>query len=160
MNHGIGSSQEPNIVPWTIRRARSDDAPIIQELYIELVGDQKINVTGAALASIESDKSNIILVAEIDSQVLGTAFVVLCRDIMYGDQPFAVVENIVVTSSARGQGIGTRLMDKIKFVCKENRCTKIMLLSNAKRAGAHKFFEQNGYRGDLKRGFVNYINRC
>ena len=28
-----------------------------------------------------------------------------------------------------------------------------------KRPEAHKFFEKNGYRGELKRGFVNYINR-
>ncbi len=144
----------------TIRRARSADASSIQQLYIELVGqDPNINVTETAVFSIENDSSNFLIVAENEGAVVGTAFITMCRDVMYNNQPFGILENIVVTSAARGKGIGSKLMDRIKSICKEHKCTKIMLLSNAKRPEAHKFFEENGYRGDIKRGFVNYINR-
>ncbi|MGQ5523592.1 hypothetical protein ACUHMQ_10050 [Chitinimonas sp. PSY-7] len=31
-----------------------------------------------------------------------------------------------------------------------------MLLSSTEREDAHRFFEQNAYQGDRKRGFVKY----
>jgi GNAT superfamily N-acetyltransferase len=78
---------------------------------------------------------------------------------MFCDQPFAVVENIVVDAGSRGQGLGRALMDHIKAEGLRRRCTKIMLLSSASRTEAHRFFESCGYRGEVKKGFVNYINR-
>ncbi len=78
---------------------------------------------------------------------------------MYGDQPFALVENMVVDSAYRSKGVGSELMTYIHQICKEQRCTKVMLSSSMGRSKAHRFFERNGYRGDLKRAFVNYINR-
>lgn len=143
-----------------IRRAINIDAQSIQKLYIELVGnDQNIKVDESSIAALEKDPCNYLLVAEEGKEILGTAFLAICRDVMYGNQPFAIVENIIVTSLARHRGVGKSLLTEIKSICKEQRCTKIMLLSNAKRPDAHKFFEANGYRGDLKCGFVNYINR-
>jgi len=145
---------------FSVRRATGADTTSIQRLYIELVGaDANINVDPEFVTSLENDPSNYLIVAESAAKILGTAFITICRDVMYTNQPFALVENIVVTSSARSKGIGKALMAKVKAICKEQKCTKIMLLSNANRTEAHKFFEQNGYRGDLKRGFVNYINR-
>lgn len=142
-----------------VRRANADDASEIQHLYMELVGDSNIRVDGSMIESLVSDDFNMVVVAERDGRIVGTAFVVICRDVMYGAQPFAIVENVVVKSSARGQGIGSALMEWIKAACKAKKCTKIMLLSSSKRPDAHRFFEHCGYRGDLKRGFVNYLNR-
>lgn len=135
------------------------DAPKIQKLYLELVGDPNIHVEENAVASLEKNNDNFLLVAEVDSNFVGTAFMTICRDVMYGTQPFAVLENVVVATETQGLGVGKALLAEVKSICKARRCTKIMLLSSAKRTQAHKFFEKNGYLGDTKRGFVNYINR-
>ena len=141
------------------REAQPTDAADIQRLYLELVQDSNIRVSSESIRAIVNDEFNILVVGERSGTVVATAFMTICRDVMYGDQPFAVVENVVVTQSERGNGIGSALMDWLKLKAKSLRCTKIMLLSSSKRTEAHSFFERCGYSSELKRGFVNYINR-
>jgi GNAT superfamily N-acetyltransferase len=141
------------------RIAKPKDAMAIQSLYLELVNDSNIHVLPDCIAAIANDESNLLIVGDKMGKIVATALITICHDVMYGDQPFAVVENVVVSESERGQGIGSELMNWIKETCKARRCTKIMLLSSAKRPEAHEFFERHGYQSELKRGFVNYINR-
>jgi len=88
--------------------------------------------------------------------VCGTAFLTLCLDAMFGNQPYGVLENVVVNEACRGQGIGKRLFEHTEEVCRKRDCSKIMLLSTAAREAAHRFFEQQGYSSANKRGFVKY----
>jgi GNAT superfamily N-acetyltransferase len=75
---------------------------------------------------------------------------------MFKALPFAVVENVVVDESARGQGVGTALFQHIESFCIAAECSKIMLLSAVDREDAHRFFERMGFVGSSKRGFVKY----
>ncbi|MFM0466096.1 GNAT family N-acetyltransferase [Paraburkholderia strydomiana] len=75
---------------------------------------------------------------------------------MYAEQPFAVVENLVVDQECRGNGIGQALLREVERFCLSRNYSKMMLLSSAFRVDAHRFFEQVDFRGDRKRGFVNY----
>ncbi|MGZ3788172.1 MAG: GNAT family N-acetyltransferase [Bacteriovorax sp.] len=143
----------------TFDRAHSSDAKIIEKLYKQLVNDPNINVTQEQIELLTNDKFNYLFVGRIDELIVATAFLTICRDVMYGNQPFAVLENVVVDSSYQNSGIGKNMMSFIKSHCKSLECTKIMLLSSSKRVEAHAFFEKCGYQGNLKRGFVNYINR-
>jgi N-acetylglutamate synthase-like GNAT family acetyltransferase len=143
-----------------VRRARASDAAAVQELYRELVpGDRNIAVDPAHLAALETDRFSQIWVVELEGSVRGTAFLTLCRDAMYGDQPFGVVENVVVTASARGRGAGRALMEELERAARDGRCTKLMLLSASARPEAHAFYAGLGYDGERKRGFVKYLNR-
>ncbi|MGZ3771657.1 MAG: GNAT family N-acetyltransferase [Bdellovibrio sp.] len=139
--------------------AKISDAKEIQRLYCQLVSDPNISVTDNAVDAISQDDFNCLIVGKLGNKVIATAFLVICRDVMYADQPFAVVENIVVDSPYQSNKVGTKLMDYLKVLCKSKKCTKIMLMSSSKRIEAHKFFEKCGYRSDLKKGFVNYVNR-
>jgi N-acetylglutamate synthase-like GNAT family acetyltransferase len=143
-----------------VRRAEANDAAALQELYQELVpGDANIRVDPAHLSALETDPFSQIWVAELDGSVCGTAFLTVCRDAMYGDQPFGIVENVVVAASARGRGAGQSLMAALERAARDACCTKLMLLSSAGRREAHAFFGHIGYDGDRKRGFVKYLNR-
>jgi GNAT superfamily N-acetyltransferase len=75
---------------------------------------------------------------------------------MFGSQPFAVVENIIVNEAVRGKGLGAALLRHIEAFCLAKNCSKIMLLSASQRERAHHFFEQAGFTGTSKRGFVKY----
>ena len=145
-----------NSSPAIIRRARASDSPAIDALYVELTGDNAVRVLPERIDSVHSDARTCLLVAEVDGYVCGTAHVSLCSDVMYGSQPFAVVENIVVARGARARGIGKRLMAHVESFCLDQDCSKIMLLSSASRVEAHAFFEKAGFAGDKKRGFVKY----
>jgi N-acetylglutamate synthase-like GNAT family acetyltransferase len=140
-------------------RAQPSDAKEIENLYRQLTDNKDINVTAAAIQSIATDKSNFLLVGRERKRIVATALFTICRDVMFNDQPFAVVENIVVDIEKRGLGYGKSLMGYLKCLGREHRCTKIMLLSSTSRSEAHSFFEKCGYRSDVKKGFVNYINR-
>ena len=143
-----------------LRRARPSDAAPLEALYRELVpGDPNISVDPAHLGALETDPFSQIWVVELDGVVCGTAFLSVCRDAMYRDQPFGTIENVIVGASARSKGVGRALMLELERAARAVRCTKLMLLSASSRHQAHAFFAQLGYDGERKRGFVKYLNR-
>jgi GNAT superfamily N-acetyltransferase len=140
----------------TIRRATGDDASDIATLYHELIERPDIDVLPERLTQIASDPNTALFVCEGDSRLLATALVSLCADVMYGFQPYAVIENFVVDSDFRRKGVGTALITHIENFCLDADCSKIMILSAMNRVSAHSFFEDAGFAGTSKRGFVKY----
>lgn len=139
-----------------IRTARPEDADVLHSLYRQLVDDENVKVTESQIRIIADDARTRLLICEVDGIAKGTVLVCLCADAMYSAQPFAVIENLVVDGECRGSGIGQALMLEVERFCVSQHCSKIMLLSSAFRVNAHQFFEQIGFRGDRKRGFVKY----
>ncbi|KKB61185.1 GCN5 family acetyltransferase [Robbsia andropogonis] len=139
-----------------VRSADIGDAMSIQSLYRQLVDDEKVNVSEQQLQEIGDDSRAQLFVCEVDDTVCGTVLVSLCLDVMYGQQPFAVVENFVVDTACRGRGIGRTLFREAENFCRTRNASKIMLLSSISRESAHRFFEGVGFRTDFKRGFVKY----
>ena len=140
----------------TVREARGADAVAVAALYSYLVASPHINVREERLETIASDPHNFIFVCEVDEVVCGTAFLTLCLDAMFGNQPYGVVENVVVAEGWRGKGIGSRLFAHVEEVCRIRDCSKLMLMSMATRESAHRFFERQGFSSTNKRGFVKY----
>ena len=140
----------------TVRKAEAADAPAIQALYRQLVSNPAVSVTPERIANLAADPATALLVAEIGGRVAGTVLVSLCADVMFGDQPFAVIENVVVSGEHRGLGIGEALMCHAERHCQVTGCSKIMLLSSAERTEAHRFFERAGFTSSTKKGFVKY----
>lgn len=139
-----------------IREASGDDAVAIAVLYRSLVSSPHVNVRKDRLEAIAFDPNNFVFVCEVNGAVLGTAFLTLCLDPMFGNQPYGVLENIVVDEGWRGKGIGSSLLEHAETLCRKRDCSKIMMLSTATRESAHRFFEQEGFSSANKRGFVKY----
>ncbi|RYD24871.1 MAG: GNAT family N-acetyltransferase [Verrucomicrobiaceae bacterium] len=142
----------------TVRQALPVDAPALAALYRELVGDSRINVTPSQVGRMAESDVSFLLVAVGDGEVCGTVLLTLCPDAMYGEQPFGVIENLVVMGARRASGVGGMLMEHIEQIAMERRCTKLMLLSSAHRREAHAFFRHQGYSFDKKVGFVRYAS--
>ena len=140
----------------TVREANGADAGAVAALYRSFVSSPHINVREDRLDAIAADPNNYIFVCEIDGVVCGTAFLTLCLDAMFGNQPYGVLENVVVDDAWRGKGIGSRLLTHVEELCRIRDCSKIMQLSTASREAAHRFFEQQGFSAANKRGFVKY----
>lgn len=139
-----------------VREAVPGDAKLIEELYHELVGNPAVKVFPERIARIAGDPQTRLLVAEVADSIRGTALLTLCLDAMFGNQPFAVVENVIVAERSRALGVGAALFAKLEGVAVDAHCSKIMLLSSNTRSEAHIFFERMGFEGDNKRGFVKY----
>ncbi|MDR3390358.1 MAG: GNAT family N-acetyltransferase [Sulfuriferula sp.] len=146
----------PLMPTLAIRRALPADAAHIALLYAELVNNPAIAVLPERIEQISQDPNTALFVCENQGVVCGTALVSLCADVMFKSQPFAVVENVVVAASARGQGLGTLLLRHVEEFCLASDCSKMMLLSAIEREHAHRFFKRAGFTGSTKRGFVKY----
>ena len=144
------------MISCVIRRANPADADAIQSLYLELVDDPEIRILPEKIEALAESTSSILLVAESGGEVCASALLNLCADVMYGAQPFAVVENVVVSIAMRKQGIGTQLLARVEELAKEHDCSKVMLLSNVRRHEAHEFFRRCGFSSDTKTAFVKY----
>lgn len=144
---------DQNIV---VRVAQPGDAGRIETLYRQLVPGQPVTVLAERIRQIAEDPQTVLYVCEADGEVNATALVSLCRDVMFGMQPFAVIENIVVHDQFRGCGAGAMLINEIERFCASRDCSKIMLLSSSSRSEAHQFFDKMGFLGDSKRGFIKY----
>ncbi len=142
--------------PCSIRRATGSDAPAIEALYRELVSDGHIQVLPEHVSALSESSTSFLLVAKIEDTVYGTALLTLCPDVMYGTQPFGVIENVVVAPAMRGRGLGRSLVLQIEQIAAHHDCSKLMLLSNRTRRDAHVFFQRGGFNGETKRAFVKY----
>ncbi len=139
-----------------VRRATAADAPVIEWLYRELVADPSIHVLPDQVAAMHASSSTLLFVVEVGGEVAGTALLTICADVMYGTQPFGVVENVIVSAKLRGAGIGRLLMEHLEQEALARDCSKLMLLSSAARQEAHAFFRRQGFSSDTKLGFVKY----
>jgi GNAT superfamily N-acetyltransferase len=138
------------------RKARAEDAESIAELYAGLSTLSSVRVLPERIAEIANDENTYLVVCDDGEDLLATALISLCNDVMFNRQPFAIIDNFIVASEYQREGIGKSLMDHIEEFCLARDCSKIMLLSGADNRGAHDFYTAMGFDPDKKLGFVKY----
>lgn len=140
----------------TIRRAQAADAEAIASLYRELNTLSTPIVLPERIAAIANSEHTHLLVCEDSGEIIATALVCLCQDVMFDSQPFALVENVVVSADYKREGIGKRMMDYIEAFCLEQDCSKIMLQTSSENRDARDFYTAMGYDPNAKIGFIKY----
>ena len=140
----------------SIRRAQPEDASGIGNLYRELNTLSEPSVCPERIAELASSDHTHLLVFEEEGEVVATALVCLCQDVMFQNQPFAVVENVVVRANRQREGVGKSLMDYIESLCLQHDCSKIMLQTSSANRAARDFYTAMGYDPDMKIGLIKY----
>ena len=100
-----------------VRDAKPEDALRLSELYNQLVNNPAVNVEPEQIQALYDDARSKLFVCGYQGNVVGSALVALCSDVMFRKQPFAVVENVIVDVATRGLGIGTALFQAIEIFC-------------------------------------------
>ncbi len=59
--------------------------------------------------------------------------------------PYGLVEDVFVEESARGQGVGTQMMQAIIAEAKKQQCYKLILQSRYKNTRAHELYIRLGF---------------
>lgn len=140
-----------------IRFARLDDLPGILKLYAELrPHDPQLSpdIAASRWQTILDDANIRVVVAESEGTLAATCMIALVPNLASGGRPFAVIEHVVTLAAFRGRGLGKAVMQHALEFAWSRDCCKVMLLSGAQRAEAHRLYESLGFRGDLERGFV------
>ena len=134
---------EPSDHSLEIRDARPADAPALAALLAEL------GFPGAAGAVAERldamlGAGEVVLVAVRDGKSLGllTAHV---TPVLHRPTPVGRLTALIVTESARGQGIGRALVGAAERVFAMRGCGLVEVTSNRRLTDAHAFYERLGY---------------
>jgi GNAT superfamily N-acetyltransferase len=151
-----------------VRRATKDDAERVAEFAMKLVEQHHEYDPDrfARMASAEGMKwfyggqtdamNAAVLVAEIDSKVVGFAYV------SYEERNYAELaetpahlHDIYVEEDARRSGAGKALVEAAVKVAKEFGASKLILSVAVKNAIGHEFFETCGFRPTMTEMTLN-----
>ncbi len=95
----------------------------------------------------------IILCAEIDKKIVGTAMGIICYE-LYGEcKPFIVMENLVTDKSHRKRGIANSLLTELEIIAKKKNCSQIQFITEKNRNDAISFYTSMGFNPESHIGF-------
>jgi GNAT superfamily N-acetyltransferase len=133
-----------------IRAASVDDAPAVAGLLGELGYPSEVDSVRARITRLlgakSADPGDCVFVAADDDAgtILGT--LALHRFLgLHDDAPVALITALVVGENARGLGVGKRLVDQAAETARQWGCTRLMVTTHVRRAGAHAFYERIGF---------------
>lgn len=98
---------------------------------------------------IFNSSDRCILAAREGDEIVGTVSGFCCRGLA---TTLLAIEDLIVSESLRGGGIGTQLMAAIHDFGRQQGCEYAILVSSGFRKQAHHFYEKIGYTEDV-RGF-------
>lgn len=142
-----------------IREIEAHSLAALNQLYEELTGEltdsQKLE---KAFQTIKADSRYILLGAFVEGELLGSMMGIVCQDLVGDCRPFMVIENVVVSSRARRQGLGKKLMTALEEIAHDRDCYYIIFVSGEKRKEAHVFYEAMGYREEKVEGYRKHLS--
>ena len=108
----------------------------------ERPGDQRY---AAAFADIDADPAQLLLVAELDGEVVGTLQLTFIPGLSRLGASRALIEAVRVRSDQRGTGFGRRLVEWAIEHAKSRGCALVQLTTDVSRSGALRFYESLGF---------------
>jgi GNAT superfamily N-acetyltransferase len=135
--------------PVLIRQADAADIPGVLGLYAQPdLDDGKVLAVDQAVALWERFArypDYTLYVAEQDDAIVGTFALLVMDNLGHLGTPSGIVEDVVVAPARQSNGIGAAMMRFALECCRQKRCYKLVLSSNAKRVRAHAFYESLGF---------------
>lgn len=139
---------------YQIRKAKIEDLVEIATLYKEFWGDESnVEQMHNRFDKFDQDSRYLLLVAELDSKIVGTILGIVC-DELYGEcLPFMVMEDLVVASSHKRKGIASLLISRLEEYAKQMKCSQIQFITESNRPEAIRFYESIGFDSKKNIGF-------
>lgn len=133
-----------------IRKASEEDLSSVLALYAQKdLDDGKVLDLAEAkrlFARFREYPDYTLFVAADGDRVVGTFELLIMHNLAHRGQPSGVVEDVVVASDCRSQGVGRRMMEHAMAVCRDRGCYKMALSSNLIRSDAHRFYDNLGFK--------------
>ncbi|PSL40249.1 ribosomal protein S18 acetylase RimI-like enzyme [Planomicrobium soli] len=98
-----------------------------------------------AFKAIAADANNELVVASLEKEVVGVQQITFTPYITHQGGWRATIEGVRTSSSERGKGIGTALIQFAIQRAKERGCHLVQLTTDKKREDALRFYEQLGF---------------
>lgn len=139
-----------SVAEVVIEEPDSRDVPAMLELLAELFTQERdfrpdpekqLRALRLILANPEQGR---LFVARTRGRVAGMATVLSTVSTAEGG-PVLLLEDVVVSASSRGNGIGGRLVDHILDWAGEQGFLRVSLLTDAENDGAQRFYQNRGF---------------
>jgi PhnO protein len=128
-----------------LRYAAISDMHEVYSLMCELEGKDMPTMEFESIYSHNIVKKNIhYLVIEEKNELIAFGSLHIQR-LLHHSKDAAEIQELIIKESHRGKGIGTKLIDRFKEICKENNCELIEVCCNRKRIETHKFYQHCGF---------------
>jgi GNAT superfamily N-acetyltransferase len=62
------------------------------------------------------------------------------------EEPFGFMEDVFVDENFRSQGLGTKIVEELIKIAKENNCYKLIATSRYARPKVHAMYERLGFK--------------
>ena len=133
-----------------IRRASESDVESILRILAQLDDSNRTRLSIEEgiriLRRMASYPDYGVYVAErADGRVVGAFAMMVMDNLAHQGAPSAIVEDVCVDISVRGQGVGRAMMEFAMKHAKEHGCYKLALSSNSARISAHDFYRSLGF---------------
>ncbi len=137
-----------------IERLQRTDLPRLAKLFQQFRGEASSqDAMRATLERIIVNSAYVLLAARQAGRLVGFVMGVVCED-LYGDgRPFMVIEDLIVDQALRRQGVGQALMAAVEKAAIARNCGQIILVTEAERTDAIRFYHALGYDAGTHRGF-------
>lgn len=140
-----------------IRKANINDLYDVQKLNNELFKIECENYDNSLIenwplsregAEYFSDEiiNNIVLVACVNEQIVGYLAGTLNSQYSYNNNIQAELDNMCILKNYRNIGIGRRLFEEFKIICKENKVDEIKVIASYENIDAIEFYKRNNFK--------------
>ena len=131
---------------FEIRYCKQDDFDSVLNLLRQLWPDLILDVSALHVVYEQAIIANTqkLIVGIADEQVVGFCSLTIKNNLWQAGN-LGIVDELVVDSHYRGQGIGKKLMDHISEIALANKCKRIELDCSLHRKEAHLFYENMGF---------------
>ncbi len=140
-----------------IRRANIDDLLHIQKLNKELFELEYNNFDKTLLENWpltqegkeyfeNAIKNDIVLIACINEKIIGYLAGTLNSQYSYNNNIQAELDNMCIMNEYRKLGIGSKLFEEFKKICKENKINEIKVVASYNNLNAIEFYKRNGFK--------------
>lgn len=99
----------------------------------------------AALAAIDADPGQRLLVAEYDGRLAGTLQLTFIPGIARLGEPRCLIEAVHIAPDLRSRGLGSQMIRWAIEQARARGCGLVQLTSNKKRVDAHRFYRRLGF---------------
>ena len=126
----------------TIREMIDGDAPGVVPLLQELGYAVEPAAIPGRVAVIRREGGDVFVAIDSDRTLGVIALMRLA--VLHAAGPVGMITALVVSSQARGQGVGRQLVDRAKQWAKREKCVRLIVTSGEQRADAHAFYPACG----------------
>lgn len=129
-------------IVFQLKESSEKAAADLARLGSELHGDSR-SLSKQNLDELISKKDLAIVVVRDSDQIVGMGSLYVIQKI---GKLNAYIEDVIVDSGYRGQGLGERVVRQLLTIAKEKGVRGVTLTSRSHRIAAHKLYEKLGFK--------------